>query len=379
MRMKTRLKTRYTCGVARDLRRIFLACLVMGGMACAEVDDVPGGEERRDAAAVVPYDGGPDNALGCGKTLEEFTPHPADVLLLLDRSGSMETASGSGTRYEEVAGLLSDLVRNYAPFVRFGYQEMPGRQGCQAQLGGACCASPPLVSVADDSAQAVVDAIAAAAPVDGSTPTAASLQAALAYYDTLADGVDNRLVLLVTDGAPNCTVAGTLASADVSGASGAACTDALLQVNALVALGVRVMVVQVGEGSSDDTSDVACLDALAQAGGAAASPGSPGFFVASDVQAIQLAIGRMVAGAAVPTCLLRLDYPVDDQKPFVVFFDGQQIPASAWMLDSSQTPPTLHITGTYCQKLQEFQASIVEARYGCMTCVAGEVCISGGS
>jgi len=376
MRMKIRGKKRYTCVVARDLRRVFLACLAVGGVACAEVDEMGGGEERKDAA-VVPYDGGPDNALGCGKTIAEFIPHPADVLILFDRSGSMETASGSGTRYQAVAGLLSDLVGNYAPFVRFGYQEMPGRQGCAAELGGACCASPPLVPVSDNNSQAVVAAIAAAGPVDGSTPTAASLQAALAYFDNLADGVDNRFVLLVTDGAPNCTVAGMLASA--SGASGAACTDALSQVNALVALGVRVMVVTVGAGSADDTSDVACLDALAHAGGAAASPGSPGFFVASDGQAIQIAIGQTVAGAAVPTCVLRLDYPVDDNKPFVVFFDGQPIPASAWMLDSSQNPPTLHITGTYCQKLQQFQASMVEARYGCKPCVEGEACMSGGS
>jgi hypothetical protein len=371
-----RTKNRYTCGVARDLRRIFLACLAVGGMACAEVDEVVGGDERKDAA-IIPYDAGPDNALGCGKTLEEFIPRPADVLILFDRSGSMETASGSGTRYQAVAGLLSDLVNNYTPYVRFGYQEMPGRQGCAAQLGGACCASPPLVPVSDNDAQAVVAAIAAAVPVEGSTPTAASLQAALAYYDTLADGVDNRFVLLVTDGAPDCTLAGALTSA--SDATGVACTDALFQVNALVALGVRVMVITVGAGSADDTSDVSCLDSLAHAGGAAASPGSPGFFVASDAQAIQLAIGQMVAGTAVPTCVLRLDYPVDDEKPFVVSFDGQPIPANAWMLDSSQNPPTVRITGTYCQKLQQFQARIVEARYGCMPCVEGEACKSSGS
>ena len=361
-----RAKTRYTCGMVRDLRWIFLACLAVGGMACAEVDEVGDGEGRKDAA-VVPHDAGPDNALGCGRTLEEFIPRPADVLILFDRSGSMETASGSGTRYQAVAGLLSDLVRNYAPYVHFGYQEMPGRQGCESQLIAGCCASPPSIGVAENNAQAVAAALTAAAPMDGNTPTAASLRAVLAYYETLDDGIDNRFVLLATDGAPNCTLAGALSNGDASSATSVACTDALLEVSALVSLGVRVIVLGVGEGLADDASGGnACLDALAHAGGAAASPGSPGFYSANDPQQLQLAIEQIFGGVTRPSCLLRLYSSVEN---LAVYLDGQEIPSTlvgdGWHLDTSLDPPGVRITGVYCDMIESFQVSLVEVRYKC--------------
>lgn len=369
------VKTRYTCGVARDLRGIFLACLVAGGLACAEVDDPVGGGARKDAA-VVPYDGGQPDPPGCkDRTVVHLDPRLADVLILFDRSGSMDTAWGSGTRYEAVAGLLTDLVQTYAAYVRFGYQEMPGRQGCEAQLVGGCCASPPLVGVAAGSAPAVAAAIASAQPMDGNTPTAASLQAGLDYFKTLADGIDNRFVLLSTDGAPNCTLSGAVSNGD---ASGVACTDALTVVNAMVALGVRVIVLGVGAGVTDDPSvGGACLDALAHAGGAAASPGSPGFFAASDPQRLQMAIEQIFGGMTRPSCSVRFVEKVDDTSTIEVLLDGKRIPqssSSGWQLDSPAHPRGVIITGDYCDQIQSFQVTTIEARFRCTPCLEGQAC-----
>jgi len=375
MRMKARVKTRYTCGVARDLRRIFLACLAAGGLACAEVDDPVGGGERKDAT-VVPYDGGQPDPLGCkDRTVVDLDPRQADVLILFDRSGSMDTALGSGTRYEAVAALLTDLVQTYSAYVRFGYQELPGRQGCESQLVGGCCASPPLVGVTADSAAAVAAAIASAQPMDGNTPTAASLQAALDYYKTLADGIDNRFVLLATDGAPNCTLSGAVSNGD---ASGVACTDALTVVNGMVALGVRVIVLGVGPGVTDNPSEGgACLDALAHAGGAAASPGSPGFFAASDPQHLQMAIEQIFGGVTRPSCSVHFIDKVDDTSTIEVFLDGQRIPQSSsngWQADSPAHPRGVIITGAYCDQIQSYQVTTIEAHFHCTPCLEGQAC-----
>ena len=334
---------RYTPYVARDIRPVLLALLVAGGAACAEVDEWGHGGAVKDAA-FVPDDSGTFDPLGCAVTKTvELDPRQADVLVLLDRSGSMDTAFGSGTRYQAVAGVLANLVQTYGKHVRFGFQEMPGRQGCEARLSGGCCASPPLVEIAAGTAQAVVAALASAAPMDGNTPTAASLQAAQDYYKRLADGVDNRFVLLATDGAPNCTLTGELSSPNASDTISVACTDALTEVDAMVGMGVRVIVLGVGPGLAGDPSGAGvCLDALAHAGGVAASPGSPGFFAASDPEQLQMAIEQIFGGITRPTCQLRFLTMVEDIEKIAVYLDGKQIPLSqseGWSLDSSIRPP----------------------------------------
>jgi hypothetical protein len=349
-----------------------LTLLLAGGGACAEVDAFVGGGPIEDAAAGG-YDSGPESLLSCvdpGKPPPDF--RKADVLILLDRSGSMDTAYGDGTRHQAVATILSDLVTNYAARVRFGYQEMPGRQGCGTELAGGCCASPPLVAIADGNTRDVTAAIASAQPMDGNTPTAASLQAALSYFETLADGIDNRFVLLATDGAPNCTLAGALSSGVASDATTPACAEALSAVSALVASGVRVIVLAVGPDLVDDTSgSSACLDPLAHVGGAAVSPGNPGFYPASDPQQLQLVIEQLFGGTSRPSCSVELSRKVKVGSILEVWLDGRQIPRDGWQLDSSRSPPTAIITGRYCDQIRRFQVTKVEVRYDCIPYVEG--------
>jgi hypothetical protein len=357
--------------VAVDSAFPLLALVVAGGFACAGVDDATDGGGRQDAVALVP-DGGPTNSLGCSfKATVPLVPQPADLLVLLDRSGSMDTAFGSGTRLQAVASELTDVVTAFAEHVRFGYQELPGRQGCSGQAGAGCCASAPTVGVAADNVAAVVAAIAAASPVDGNTPTAAALRAADGYYDALADGIDNRYVLLATDGAPNCTLAGDLSAGNPSNVG--ACADALAEVAALVSAGVRVIVLGVGPDlAADTTGEATCLDALAHAGGAAASPGSPGYYSASDPVELQLAIEQIFGGITRPSCVLPFRSGVVDTTAVALYLDGQQIPRTSqngWRLDTSVTPPVARVTGVYCDEIQAFQVKTIEARFGCPPCI----------
>ena len=363
--------------MAPRLATTFLILVVMGGLACAgvDVDDRLEAGVKRDALGSP--DGGVPNALGCtAKEAVLLEPQPADVLILLDRSGSMDTALGSGTRYQAVASLLADVATTYAGHVRFGYQELPGRQGCGGQAIAACCSSPPTVGVAANNASAVVAAIAAASPVEGGTPTAGALHAAYGYYDALGDGVQDRYILLATDGEPNCTLAGTLSSGSTPDVG--ACADALAEVAALAAAGVRVIVLGVGTDLADSsTGGSACLDAMAHAGGAAASPGSPGYYAASDPEQLGLAVEQIFGGVARPSCALHFLAHVSDYSTIGVFLDGQRIPrttGNGWWLDTSQVPPVVHITGAYCDEIQSFQIKTVEARYGCPICIDATEC-----
>jgi hypothetical protein len=241
---------------------------------------------------------------------------------------------------------------------------MPARQG-NPGLASGCWVAPPSVELALDNTQPVAAAITAAAPMDGNTPTAGALQAALKYFEGLDDGVDNRYVLLVTDGSPNCTLAGQLSSADTFDSQGSriagACFDALTQVSSLVANGIRVMVVGVDSDVVDDLDgQPSCLDAMAHAGGAAASPSNPGFYSASNPLQIELALERTFGGVTRSSCLLRVPGTVS-----AVYLDGQPIPRAGWVSPSTLVPPGIQITGAYCDRIERFEVSTVAALYDC--------------
>jgi hypothetical protein len=298
-----------------------------------------------------------------------LVPRPADVLILLDRSGTMDTAFGSGSRYQALAGLLSDLVTTYEGHVRFGLMEMPSRTGCEGQAAN-CCVSPPTVNLAVGNAAAMSAAISAAAPVGGNTPTASALLAAKIYFDQLDDGIDNRAILLATDGVPNCTLSGSLS--DGASPTAPACLDALAEVQGLVASGVKLVVLSVGAEGTQSAAVTGCLDVLAHAGGAALSPGSPGYYAAADPDQLRGAIEGMFGAVGRPSCLLPV--PPDAKKGLIaVYLDGHAIPevpsdlGDGWCRNCSGNPAAIRITGAYCERIRTFQVNGFEAQYqlGC--------------
>jgi hypothetical protein len=350
-----------------DPKPILPVCLLATLLSCAGVDEGVLPDGGGDVAT-----GGPDrpdsSALGCSITQTvELKAQPADVLLLLDRSGSMEMAFGSGTRYQAVSAALGEVVSAHAQHVRFGYQEFPSRQGCAGPSLLSCCVLPPTVGVGTDQIALVLAAIAGAGPPDGNSPTAAALRAARAYYEQHSDGIENRYVLLATDGAPDCTLDGTLSDGGVL--PGGACADAVAEVVALVSAGVRVIVLGVGADSGvDPTGATDCLDALAHAGGAAVSPGSPGFYSATDVGELNVAVEQIFGGVARASCGLRFPTDLEDTSAVALYLDGQQIPRTSlngWRLDVTQSPPVARVTGIYCDAIQTFQIDTIEVRFGC--------------
>jgi len=355
--------------VSRAPQTAAVVLLGLAGWGCAEVD-----EPSPADAALDPHppglDGGAPTALACSvpRTVR-LNLVPADVLLLLDRSGSMDTAFGSGTRHEAVASLLTQVVADHGKRVRFGYQEFPGREGCAAQGGAACCASPPIVGVAPDNASAVLAAIAGSGPMEGSTPTAAALRAARLYFEGLDDGGENRYILLATDGAPACATSG--APLDGGTLAEQACAEARSEVAALVAVGIRVMVLGIGAELGGGTSSTApCLDALAHAGGAALSPGSPGYYSATDAQGLERAIERAFGGLERPSCAVRFPAELENTEAVALYLDGQPIPRTTlngWRLDQMESPPVARVTGQYCEAIQTFQVETIEVRYACST------------
>jgi hypothetical protein len=159
-----------------------------------------------------------------------------------------------------------------------------------------------------------------------------------------------------------------LAPSITSNDRSAGCADAVAEVDALVGLGIRVIVLAMGQELADDVSDsVACLDALAHAGGAAASPGSPGFYATSDPADLEFAIEQIFGGVTRPSCRIQLTqipdgYSLQDEE---VLLDGQPIQKSNWAWDKSQKPPSVVIMGSDCERIQHFQVSHITVQFQC--------------
>ncbi len=162
---------------------------------------------------------------GCGSTT------PPEVLILLDRSGSMADPIAGTSKWSQATASVNDLVLAFRTKLRFGLMLFPS---------GGCSAGTIDVPVGADSANAIAAALAAATPLGG-TPIAASLGNSAA-----AMTASRRYVLLVTDGGETCD------------------GDPVAQVMALSGMQIRTYLVGFGSGV-----DAAQLNALAVAGGTA--------------------------------------------------------------------------------------------------------------
>src|SRR5262245_28242923 len=127
-----------------------------GGLGCGG-GRASGPEAGPEAAAFFPrVDGGRPICSEVTRPLT-FEPRVADVLVLFDRSGSMGTEFGGGTRYSVESDLVGDFVETYQDKIRFGLQIFPARRACAAGQAAGCCVDRPAVGVAFDSAEAIRD------------------------------------------------------------------------------------------------------------------------------------------------------------------------------------------------------------------------------
>jgi hypothetical protein len=326
-----------------------------------------------------PRDSAPGRVCTESKPLP-FAPRPADVLVLFDRSESMDLALGDRTRYDVAAQILRDLMPVYDDKIRFGFQAFPAKagSGCADDFVSGCCAEPPLVAVAQGASAPILAALQSVAPASGNTPTAFALQLAGEHFAALADGITNRYVLLSTDGSPSCTLEGKLPPVLLSGlAEGSACNQALMQVTHLVESGVKVIVLGIGSDVAADThGEPSCLESLARAGGVERQDGGPGLFLASDQAALELALQTIFGAVMRPSCAIDLKEEPTDPEQVRVRVDGREIPRNridGWDYEPRQQARHLQLFGEPCRRLGRFQFVAVEVEFGCSPCGQGGI------
>jgi hypothetical protein len=153
-----------------------------------------------DAAIDSTIDGGPI----CAPDVT-LVPAHADVLLVLDRSGSMtrELASGGETRWDSLRVALATALPLFDANVAFGATFFP-TPDATIDAGTVCSVGAMLdVPVALGSSPAILATLSAHLP-SGGTPTADAIGVAAAALAARRHVGVPQSIVLATDGGPNC-------------------------------------------------------------------------------------------------------------------------------------------------------------------------------
>jgi hypothetical protein len=318
-------------------------------------DDGDGGGEV-DAPGTQPTDA-PDIQEGDASCGAQNTPiavenlgDPPDLLIVLDRSGSMNSPipmfpPNFTAKWTIMRDALNALAAEFQDNIRFGLAEFPTNDDCAVDNGAA-------VRVPIDLNQAPeIMGYFQSRAANGNTPAQLGLQAALTYYNTIPVNPAGRFVLFATDGEPNCS-------------TGDPAAETVAAVTALAGAGIKTYVLGFGGGFTDD----AVLNNSAQAGQVPRPGGPPHYYAANSPAQLQMVLDQIAGGIIVPSCSYALASvpPVPDDV--TVTLDGVVVPRSTQHTNGWDYHPdamTITFFGTYCDQITSGAVANVSFVYGC--------------
>jgi hypothetical protein len=343
-----------------------------------------GGDDGALGASVSATTGPPPADAGglCGNEPHQIVFDAPNIYFVLDASGSMATSAGTAaTRYQLVRKAALDMIWKLGPLIRVGAALFPlgadkvdgcrpGREVLPMRAGNPVAGTSGAASYA-------FAAVTSITPFGG-TPTTATLDA---LYPSVSALGKNTIVVLATDGGPNCnpfatcTAAGCMPNIEgrcggpvnccapngVAGPTQCLDRDAVtLAISRYAAAGIAVYVV--GIPGSELYGDV--LDDMAIAGGAP-QIAPPFYYKVTDLGALGSVLGS-IAAAHVP-CSFTLAEPPEDPGFTNVYLDAAVIPLDPKDGWSWQSPSVVALHGAACEKLRSGAATKVQIVSGCPT------------
>jgi hypothetical protein len=347
-----------------------------GGQACESDEDCPAGEhcgafsheclgptecevDQDCDEGFVCMDGECSIGGECGGFQFEIEAVPPNVMILLDRSGSMDGSVPGSTknRWEVAEDAVRTVTQGFDVLVRFG---LATYSSC---TGGGCSAGSIVVPILPMNAGNIstwLDTVIGVGSGNGmgvngmgqieylcdsgdpETSTGKSL-AALVGEPSLADTERENAILLITDGAESseCVDNG------VDGPAGAAM---------LFAQDPSVRTYAVGFGDAN----AAELDAIAAAGGTVMG------YQAEMPAELQMALDQIAQDVA--SCTFSLDQIPPDAAMIYVFFDKDPAgvpmdPNDGWTYDPATNSITFH--GQACMDIKNGVVVEIDIVYGC--------------
>lgn len=280
----------------------------------------------------------------CESFVADGTPTTPDMLIVLDRSGSMNPDNNDDNtdRWGGSRTALIEVTQMFDDQVRFGLMTFPG-VAPGGGGGNAECAPGNLdVPIALNAGPTIAMTLQGM-DADGRTPTAAALQAALPIVSVQAapdEVAPSKYVLLVTDGDPNCSGGGR-----GGGRDDAARMQTIQAIQALTAANVKTFVVGYQTAGTDFAEQ---LDRMAAAGGTGATT-----HISVDSGAGLRDTISQIASKLV-SCTYQLKNPVADPSKVLVTVAGRprnlNNAADGWRLEGDRRTVTL--VGSACQDVQ---------------------------
>jgi len=273
---------------------------------------------------------------GCGEKPFQVSAQPPNVLIVLDRSGSMGNDvpnSGGKSRWQVASEAIAQLLSTYAGKINFGLSLF------SACTGNGC--APGKIVDPIPSAAAAINATIASTSLcnsgDPETVIGGTLNALLGETTLQQAGRDN-VVLLITDGADNCGGGGPAAAA------------------ALLAQAVPVETYVIGFSGDVNASELTSI---------ATAAGTAPYYQADDATQLKAALNGIVAGVA--SCTYQLDQAPPTAGLWVFFNkDPTGIPSdpqNGWTYDPTSNTLTFH--GSSCSDIEQGKVSDIQVIYSC--------------
>jgi hypothetical protein len=348
-----------------------------------------------DGVSAPPACEGLDELKGCGESSVEAEFRTTNILLVIDKSGSMDDQPEGfeSNKWEALKGALEEALPDVAEEMNFGVVLYPYSADEQIPLdcnGDICCTAPTggtinvPIEKGTESVPKILSELDNTSP-GGGTPTAAALEAAYQYY-TQGAGASlkgDRYVLLATDGGPNCnglnSCEGSTCTPNLDGqcsidnccdGMGTYCLDdasVIEQIEALKDAGISTFVI--GIPGTEQYAEY--LDQFAVAGGVPNPSGDPDYYavsaedgVAALAQTFKDITTHLVRGCEVP-----LEYEAPDRNKVNVAVNCEVVPhddGAGWEI-SEDDAKVLILKGETCDWIQEEGARRIDVFFGCNT------------
>lgn len=319
--------------------------------SCVIDQDCPDGQVCDDGSCMIGGD--------CGGFVFVIEAVPPNLLIMLDRSGSMDASvpNTNLNRWEVAKVAIEQVTTSFDDKIRFGLATY------SACVGNGCSAGTTVVPIADLNAASINAFLATTVGVgsgsgqnvnndglieylcdsgDPETSTGKSL-AAQVGNPALQDPERDNSILLITDGAESgdCIdngVNGTAAAVSLFGQ----------------AIPVKVFAVGFGGANLDEINNIA------------AAGGTQMGYLADMAEDLELALDQIAN--AVATCTFELDQVPPDAAEIFVFFDKDPAgvpnePNNGWTYDPMTNTVTFH--GAACEAIKSGTVVDIDIVYGC--------------
>ena len=344
---------------------------------------------------------GPD-ADECGAQAVEAQFYPVNVLLVMDKSGSMtfSYAGSSGpTRWQALKDALAGALEPLRQLVNVGLLLYPDpRLDVECDVATCCQMSPnaePDVPIGKGTSTiSQINSKLGSTQPGGATPTAEALFRAHDYYRQAAPEGD-KYVILATDGGPNCNTEITCSADECTRNLDAvddcplptgegdilnccsnlntACVDEARTRNEIQAmLADDIVTIVVGIPGSEAYSEF--LAGFGDVGGHTPAGGGSYYNAAAEggTQGLEK-VFTDIAVQLVSSCEIVLEQPPADISKVNVAVDCVVIPrgdpesGSGWRFDSNTDPTRIYLEGEICDTIVNQGVQRIDTVFGCAT------------